>query len=327
MLSSVAARTSVAVCAWLALAAGVQAADAVKYPTKPIRMLVPAPPGGTTDLLARIVGAKLSENWNSQVVVDNRGGAGGVVAADILAKSDADGHTLMMAYTAHTVNAALHPKLPYRVIDDFQAVTQVTQAGLMLVVTPTLPVKSVKELIAYGKANPGKLSFSSAGNGSGGHVAGELFKMMTGVQAQHIPYKGTGPSLIDLMAGHIPMSFAGLLPVQPHVKAGKVRALAVTSLERIRSFPDIPTVSEAGIPGFEVVGWYGVLAPRAIPKPVLDKLHGEIVKIVRVKDIEDRLTFEGSVVVASTPAEFTKFLRADLAKWQKVLGGTKAQVD
>lgn len=302
------------------------AAEPAGFPSRPIRFIIPAPPGGTTDILGRLVGQRLTDVLRQQVVVDNRGGAGGVLAAEITAKAAPDGYTLLVAYTSHTINPSLNSKVPYRALEDYQPITQATKAGLVLVVNLQLPVKSVQELIAYGKANPGKLNFSSAGNGSAGHMAGELLKMMTGIKAQHVPYKGTGPSLVDLAGGQIQMSFAGMVPVQPLVRSGRVRALAVTTAQRIPSISDLPTVAESGIPGFEVVGWYGFLAPAGTPKPVVAKLHAEIVKILRAPDVIDRLTRDGAEVVASTPGEFEKFLRADVVKWAKVVKASGAQL-
>ncbi len=256
------------------------AQESASFPNRPIRFIIPAPPGGTTDILGRLIGQRLTDVFKQQVVVDNRGGAGGVVAAEITAKAAPDGYTLLVAYTSHTINATLNPKVPYRPVDDYRPITQATRAGLVLVVNLQMPVKSVQQLIAYGKANPGKLNFSSAGNGSAGHMAGELLKMMTGIKAQHVPYKGTGPSLIDLAGGQIQMSFAGMVPVQPLVRSGRVRALAVTTAQRIPSIPDLPTVAESGVPGFEVVGWYGFLAPAGTPKPIIGKFHTQECRVL-----------------------------------------------
>lgn len=311
----------------LAPTASAAADESAGFPNRPIRFIIPAPPGGTTDILGRLVGQHLTDVFKQQVVVDNRGGAGGVVAAELTAKAAPDGYTLLVAYTSHTINATLNPKVPYRPVDDYRPITQATRAGLVLVVNLQMPVKSVQELIAYGKANPGKLNFSSAGNGSGGHMAGELLKMMTGIKAQHVPYKGTGPSLIDLAGGQIQMSFAGMVPVQPLVRGGRVRALAVTTAQRIPSLPDLPTVAESGVPGFEVVGWYGFLAPAGVSKPIVAKFHTGIVKILRDPEVTKRLTNDGAEIVASTPEEFEKFLRADVVKWAKVVKAAGAQLD
>lgn len=297
------------------------------YPTRPIRLITPAPPGGTTDLLARIIGPRLSEVLKRQIVIDNRGGAGGVVAAEITAKAAPDGYTLLMAYSSHTTNVSLNPKANYRAVDDYQPVTQVTGAPLMLVVNPQLPVNSAQELVAYGKANPNKLNFSSAGNGSGAHMSVELLKYMTGIQAQHVPYKGMGPAVVDLVGGQVQALFAGVVPIQPLVRSGRVRALAVTSSRRVPALPDLPTVAESGVPGYEVVTWYGVLAPAGLPKPILTRLNAEIVKILRTPEVNRRLTDDGAEVIASAPDAFEKFLRAEVEKWAKVVKATGAQLD
>lgn len=243
------------------------------------------------------------------------------------AKATPDGYTLLLAYHSHTVNVSLNPNVKYRAADDFQPITQATIAGLVLVVNPQLPVRSVRELIAYGKANPNKLNFSSAGTGSGGHMAAELFKQMAGIQAQHVPYKGTGPSLVDLVSGQIQASFAGMVPVQPFIRGGRVRALAVTSARRVPALPDLPTVAESGLAGFEVIGWYGVLAPAGVPRQIVAKLNGEIVNVLRDPEVKKRLTSDGAEVVASTPEEFERFLRADVGKWAKVVKATGARLD
>lgn len=310
-----------------AIAASASGAEGAAYPNRPIRFIVGSPPGGTSDILARLISQPLSEILKQQVVVDNRPGAAGVVGAELTARAVPDGYTIFLAYHSHTTNATLNPKVPYCTVDDFQPITLGITAGLMLVVHPSVPVRSVQELIAYAKANPDKLSFSSAGNGSGGHMAGEMFKMMAGIRAQHVPYKGTGPSLIDLVGGQIQLSFAGMVPVQPFVRGGRLRALAVTTAQRIAVFPDMPTVAESGVPGFEATGWHGVLAPAGLPKPVLGRLRAEIVRILRSPDAKERLARDGSEVVASTPQEFEKFLRADVEKWARVVKATGARLD
>jgi tripartite-type tricarboxylate transporter receptor subunit TctC len=225
------------------------ASTGATFPSRPIRMITPAPPGGTTDLLARLISPQLSQAFNKQIVVDNRGGGGGVLAAELTAKAAPDGHTLLMAYSQHTTNVSLSAKPSYRAVDDYQPIVHVTSAPLVLVVNNNLPVTSVQEIINYGKTNPGKLNFSSAGNGSTGHMSLELFKYMAKTNAQHIPYKGTGPSLVDLLGGSVQASFAGILPIQPLLRAGRVRPLAVTSAKRVGSLPELPTIAESGITG------------------------------------------------------------------------------
>src|SRR5574341_2290334 len=235
------------------------------YPNRPIRLITPAAQGGTTDILARIFGAKLSEVFKQQVVVDNRASAAGVIAGQMTATAPPDGYTLLLAYHQHTVNAALNPKLPYHPVESFTPITQLTSAGLMLVVNPSTPVSNLAEFISWTKNFQGQLNFGSAGIGSGGHLAGELYKLMAGVKAEHIPYKGAGPAMADLIAGHYHFNFSGLQGSQVQVRAGRLRAIAVTTPKRLPSNPELPAMAEA-LPGFEVVGWYGVLGPANLPQ-------------------------------------------------------------
>ena len=295
--------------------------------TRPLRLITPAPPGGSTDFLARLIAPRLAQALNRQVVVDNRGGGGGVVAAELTAKAAPDGNTLLMAYSQHTTNVSLNPKLNYRAVDDFQPVVHVTNAALVLVVNPQLPVQTVQELVNYGKANPGKLNFSSAGNGSGGHMAVELLKYLTKTNAQHIPYKGMGPSVVDLVGGNVQATFAGMVPIQPTLRSGRVRAIATSGVRRAASLPEVPTVIESGVPGFDVVTWYGILAPRGLPKATLAYLNRELVNILRSPDVAQRLGGDGAEVIAGTPEAFEKTLREEMDKWAKVVKATGARLD
>ena len=301
------------------------AQPASNYPTRPIRLLTPAAPGGTTDILARLVGAKLTEAFKQQVVVDNRASASGVIAGELTASAPPDGYTLLLAYHQHTVNAALNPKLPYHPVNDFTPITQLTRAGLLLVVNPSSPAKNLKEFIEWTKNYKGPLNFGSAGNGSGGHLAGELYKLMTGVKAQHIPYKGTGPAMIDLVAGQFQFNFGGMQPSMVLVRAGKLRPIAVTTPKRLQMLPDIPAMNE-DVPGFEVVGWYGVMGPARLPKPLLTKLHDEIVKILHQPSVRDRILADGSEPVGNDSEEFRQYLLADVAKWAKVVKESGAKL-
>ena len=296
------------------------------YPTRPVRFITPAAPGGTTDILARLVSARLSEAFKQQVVVDNRASASGVVGAEITKNSPADGYTLFLAYHQHTVNAALNDKLPYHPVNDFTPITQLTQAGLLLVVNPSSPAKTPKEFLDWTKNFKGPLNFGSAGNGSGGHLAGELFKSLAKVSAQHIPYKGTGPALIDLIAGQYQFNFAGMQGAITLVRGGKLRAIAVTAPKRLQALQDIPAMAEV-LPGFEVLGWYGVIAPPRMPKPLLARLHSEIVKIASQPDFRDRVLADGAEVMTNSPEDFRKFMLADLAKWAKVVKESGAKLD
>jgi tripartite-type tricarboxylate transporter receptor subunit TctC len=310
----------------LALALCGFAAAAQDYPSRPIKIYVPAAPGGTTDLLARLFGAKLSDAFKVPVTVENRSSASGVIAGELTAKAPADGTTLLLAYHQHTVNAALNPHLPYHVVNDFTPITQLTSAGLLLVVNPSSPPHNLQQFIEWTKNYKGNLNFGSAGIGSGGHLAGELYKQMTGVKAQHIPYKGSGPAMVDLIGGRYAFNFAGLQGAQTHVRAGKLRAIAVTTPKRLAALPDIPAVAEA-LPGFEVVGWYGVLGPANLPKPIVEKLHSELVKILNEPDVNKRIVDDGSEPVGSSPEEFKKFLDADLVKWTKVVKASGAKLE
>jgi len=301
-------------------------AHAQDYPTKPIRLITPAAQGGTTDLLARLFGAKLTELFKQQVIVDNRASASGVIAGEITAKAPPDGYTLLLAYHQHTINAALNPNLPYHPVNDFTPITQLTRAGLLLVVNPAAPPKTLKEFVEWTKARSGELNYGSAGLGSGGHLAGELYKHMTGVKAQHIPYKGTGPAIIDLIGGRYDFNFAGLAGAVPQMRAGKVRGLAVTTPQRIPTMPDVPAVAEA-VPGYEVVGWYGVIGPAGMPRPIVARLHDELVRVLAQPDVRERVVNDGSEPVGNEPQAFRDFMAADLAKWAQLVKESGAKLD
>ncbi len=313
--------SALAMCAFAA-----QAPAADNFPSRPIRLITPAAPGGTTDFLARLVGIKLAEVLKQQVVVDNRASASGVVAADITAHSPPDGYTLILVYHQHTVNAALNPKLPYKVLDDFTPITQLTAAGLLLLVNPSSPPKTLKEFVEWTRNYKGPLNFGSAGIGSGGHLAGELYNLMAGVKGQHIPYKGTGPALIDLIGGQYQYNFAGMAGAVPMMKSGKLRGLAVTAPKRLAALPDMPAMAEA-LPGFEIVGWYGVFGPAKLPKPIVTRLHDEIVKILHRQDVKDIIVGDGAEPVGNTPEEFRRFLDADVAKWAKLVKESGAKLN
>jgi tripartite-type tricarboxylate transporter receptor subunit TctC len=296
------------------------------YPSRPIRLVTPAAPGGTTDLLARLVGAKLGEIFGQQVIVDNRASASGVIAGEITAKAPPDGYTLLLAYHQHTINAALNPNLPYHPVNDFTPITQLTRAGLLLVVNPSSPPRTLPEFVDWTRKRSGELNYGSAGLGSGGHLAGELYKQMAGIKAEHIPYKGSGPALMDLVGGRYDYNFAGLQAAQTQVRGGKLRALAVTTPQRIPALPDLPTVAEA-LPGYEVVGWYGVIGPAAMPTPLVERLHHELVRVLAQPDVRERILNDGSEPVGNTPREFRDFMAADLAKWAKVVKESGAKFD
>jgi len=314
-------------CALVALVAlvalGAQAQD---YPSRPIRIYVPAAPGGTTDLLARLVGAKLGELFGQQILVENKASASGVIAGELTAKAPPDGYTLLLAYHQHTINAALNPNLPYHPVNDFTPITQLTRAGLLLVVNPASPPRTLQEFVQWTKKRSGELNFGSAGLGSGGHLAGELYSQMAGIKAQHIPYKGSGPALVDLIAGRYDYNFAGLQAAQTHVRAGRLRALAVTTPQRVAALPDIPAVAEA-LPGYEVVGWYGIIGPAGMPAPIVERLHQELLRVLAQPDVRERIVNDGSEPVGNSPREFRDFMTADLAKWSKVVKESGAKFE
>lgn len=307
--------------------AGTAQAGEERYPTKPIRFIVPQPPSGTADILARMIGQKLSELLGQQVVIDNRPGASGTIGSDLVAKARPDGYTILMTLTSHTTTPSMYAKLPYDPIKDFAPLSMVTSAALILVVNPAVPVHSVKELIALAKAKPNQLNFTSAAIGSGGHLAGELLKSMAGFSTTYVNYRGTGPAIIALLGNEVQFMFAGLLPAQVQIKANKLRAVAVTSAKRSAFIPDLPTVAESGLPGFEVIGWYGVLAPAGTPPSIVRRLNAEIVKILGLPDIRERIAGQGAEVVGDTPAQFEAFLRADVARWAPVIKASGARAE
>ncbi len=296
------------------------------YPSRPIRLITPAAPGGTTDILARLVGAKLGDVLKQPVLVDNRASGSGVIAAEITAQSPPDGYTLFLPYHQHTANAALNPNLPYHPVNSFTPITQLTSAGLMLVVNPSTPPRNLQEFVEWTRNFKGALDFGSAGLGTGGHLAGELYNMMAGVKAQHIPYKGSGPALLDLVAGRYHYNFAGMQAVQTLVRGGRLRGLAVTNPKRVAALPDIPAMAEA-LPGFELVGWYGIAGPAKLPAPILARLNAEIVKIVNSPELRDRIVADGAEPVGSSPEEFRQFMLADLDKAAKLVKASGAKLE
>jgi tripartite-type tricarboxylate transporter receptor subunit TctC len=297
------------------------------YPNKPIRLVVPQPAGGPTDIVARLVAQKLSERLGQQIVVDNRPGAGSNIGTDIVAKAPKDGYTLVVATVQHIVNPFLFSSLPFDAVKDFAPVTLMTKAYIVLDVNPEVPVHSVKELVAYAKAKPGGVSWASAGNGSTSHLALELFKVETGVPATHVPYKGTPPALNDLMGGRVQVMFDGVITSLPQIKAGKLRPLAVASSTRSPLLPDVPTMTEAGVPGFEAVGLAAILAPAGTPQPIVDKLYREIAAILKMPDVKSQLEGMGLEIVASSPSEFSAYIDSESKKWGKLIKDAKVTVD
>ena len=303
-------------------------ATSTAYPSKAIRFVVPFTPGGSADIFARAVGQKLSGSWGQQVVIDNRGGSAGIMGSEIAAKAPSDGHTLMMGITANmAINPGLYPKLPYDPVRDFTPVTLVAAAPYVMLVTPSLPAKSVAEFIALAKARPGQVNYASTGSGSAGHLTAELFASMAGVRLVHVPYKNIGSTLVDLMSGQVQLMFIGIVSAQPHIKAGKLRAIGITGARRSRLMPELPTVAESGVRGFEVTGWYGVFVPAATPRPIVTQLNGEIVRILRLPEVGERLSGEGAELIGNTPDEFAAYLKSEIAKWSRVIKISGARPD
>ncbi|MGZ5093898.1 MAG: tripartite tricarboxylate transporter substrate binding protein [Burkholderiales bacterium] len=289
------------------------------YPTKPVRMVLGYPPGGGIDVLARIMAPKLSERWGEQVVVDNRPGASGNIGAEIVAKAAPDGYTLLMMTLSHAVGAGLYSKLPFHPADSFSGVTLIGATTLVLLSNPSSSMKTVKDVIAAAKAKPGQLSFGSSGIGGSPHLAGELLKLQTGIDIVHVPYKGSGLAFTDLMGGHVPLLMSALPGALPHIKSGKMRAIGVTSMQRSPAVPEVPTIAESGVPGYEVRHWFGALAPAGTDRKVLERLHDEFVVVLRMPDVAEAFSKAGADPVSNTPREFDAYLRAEIARWTKVV--------
>ena len=298
------------------------AADSVRYPAKPIRIIVGSSAGGGGDTMARLVAQPMTTALGQQVVIDNRPGAGGNIGADIVAKAPGDGYTLLFVFSGHVVNPSLYSKLPFDTVGDFAPVTMLSRNESMLVVNPSLPVKNVKELIALAKQNPGKYSIGALPSSSQ-HLASELLKLQAGIDLLFVPYKGNGPALADLLGGQIQIMFNTIAITMPHVQSGKLRALAVAGARRSRLAPDLPTVSEAGLPGFASSGWYGIVAPAATPRPIVNRLSETLRAVVKSPEIVERMAASGNEPVGGTPEEFDRFIREEIPKWAKVIRQAK----
>jgi tripartite-type tricarboxylate transporter receptor subunit TctC len=294
-------------------------AFAQAYPAKPVRIIASSSPGSAVDIVARIIAQKLSEQIGQQVIVDNRAGAGGNLGAELAAKAPPDGYTLFMGTPAHAINTGLYRKLNYDLLRDFAPVSQVTTGAYMVVVHPTLPVKTLKELAALARAKPGQLNYGSAGAGNATHLAGELFKSLTKTNMEHVPYKGSGPAMTDLVGGQIQIMFPNLTQALPQVKTGRIRAVAVTSEKRSPSAPDVPTGIEAGFPGYVVTSWFGVLAPAATSREIVMKLNGDLAQTLRNPELRERLATDGAEPQTSSPEQFGAFLKTEITKWTKVI--------
>ena len=297
------------------------------YPTRPIRIIVPFAPGGGTDLTARIVGQPLSQSLGQPVVIENRPGAGTMLGTELAAKSAPDGHTLMIVSASHAINPSLYRKVNYDPLRDFSAITMAISFPFVLAVHPSVPVQSMKDLITYAKAHPGKLSYASSGTGATNHLAGELFKNMAGINMLHVPYKGGGPAMIDVMAGQVQMIFGTVLETMPQVRAGKLRGLAVSSSKRAAFAPDVRTASEDGLPGYDVTGWYAFAVPAAIPRPVLTKLNQEMTGILASPGVKERLLSLGAEPWPTSPEQAQAFIGTEVVRWGKLIRGARITAD
>jgi tripartite-type tricarboxylate transporter receptor subunit TctC len=308
-------------------AAGVQAHDARTYPLKPVRFIVPFAPGGGVDIVARSVAYKLTEIIGQQVIVDNRGGGGTIIGTELAAHAAPDGYTLLFGSTSLAINPSLHAKLPYDTLKDLTPVTQASFQAYVLAVHPSVPAKTVKAFIALAKAKPDSLTFGSPGLGSGSHLVAEFFALSTGTKTIHVPYKGSNPAMADLIGGQIQFTYGTILSVYPHVRSGKLRALAVSSSKRSTVMPDVPTIAEAGVPRFDATSWNGVLVPAGVPRPILARIHESVARALQSPEVRERLTGDGAEPVGSTPEQFAAFIRAEMAKWGKVIkaAGLKVQ--
>ena len=321
-------------CVWVTGAASICAALTVtaamaqtSYPNRPVRLVVPFAPGGGTDIIARIIGQKLTEPFGQTVVIDNRAGAGGSIGTDIVAKSPADGYTLLIAPTSHVINPSIYSKLPYDTVKDFAPVTLAASATILLAVHPSTAAKSVKDLVATAKAQGSKISYGSAGTGTVFHLTAELFKRQAGIDMAHVPFKGGGPTVASLLAGQINVAFETMLALQPHVQAGKLRALAVTSVKRSTVMPDIPTTGEQGFKDIVADNWYGFYVPAGTTNNIVGKLNTEIVKILRAQDVKDRFHSQGTEVLGGPPEQLAKYVTSELAKWNKAAKEVGARVE
>ena len=300
-------------------AAYAASADVSKYPVKPVRLIAPFVPGAGTDITARAIAQKLTERWGQQVIVDNRPGAAGTIGVELTSTALPDGYTLCLISASHAVNSATNPKLPYDLTKDLQAISQATSLFYVMYVNPGVPAKSVQELIAYAKANPGKLSFGSSGTGGLQHLSGEMFNYLAGVKMVHVPYKGGAAAITDALAGNIHVGFGTLLSSRAHYKAGRLRPLGITARQRSAIAPEIPTIAESGLPAYEVDQWYGIITSSKVPRPIVDKLAVAIAEALKSPETAQRLSAEGSTPVGSTPDQFNAHIRNEIAKWRKLV--------
>ncbi|MBX3664588.1 MAG: tripartite tricarboxylate transporter substrate binding protein [Burkholderiales bacterium] len=302
-------------------------AGAQNYPNRPVRMIVPYPAGGGTDIISRTVAQKLGEKWGQQVIVDNRGGANGIIGTDLAAKSKPDGYTLVVVIATQAINPALHPKLPYNTEADFAPVTLMAQYPFILTTHPSVPAKTVREFIALAKKRPGEMSYASSGNGSGPHLGFELFKSAAGINIVHVPYKGAGPANTELISGQVQAFFNNILAARPHLQSNRLRVLAATSARRSQAMPELPTLAESGLPGFDVTGWYALLAPAGTPAAIIGKVQADAAAALQIPEVASRLSSEGAEPVGSAPEQLAKFLQAETRKWAQVVKTANIRLD
>ena len=304
------------------------AQSAASYPSKAVRFIAPFPPGGSTDLLARLVALKLTEAWGQQVIVENRGGAGGTIGVELAARAAPDGYTIVMGHVGtFGFNPTLYPKLPYDAIKDFAPITVLATVPNGMAVHPSLPVKTARDFVALAKAKPGELLYASGGSGSASHLAGEYFKLLTKIDMVHVPYKGTGPAMISMISGQTTMTITGMVALMPHVKSGRLKLLGVATMKRLSILPEIPTINESGVPGYDANQWYGVLTQAAVPRDIVMKLNADIVKVLARADVKDRLAADGAEAVANTTEQFAAHIKAEIARWAPVVKASGAKPD
>lgn len=292
--------------------------SAQQYPTKPIRIVAPFAPGGGTDFIARLMAQRLTEAMGQQVIVENRPGAGGLLGTEVGIKAAPDGYTLTMIAASYPVNPALYNKMNFDPINDIQPIIQIARGPFLVVVHPSMPVKNIKDLIAVAKSKPGAINYATSGQGSIVHMATELFQSMAGIKMNHIPYKGTGPALTDTMAGQTTLLFGSIAATMPIVKSGRLRPIAVTTVKRIPALPDVPTIDESGVKGYDVTNWHGFIGPKALPRPIVDRVNGEVTKMIKQKDMEEKLQADGVVPAGGTPEQFGQIIAREIAQWKKV---------
>ena len=306
----------------------VLAQTAANFPNKPVRFIAPFPPGGSTDLLARLVAQKLTESWGQQVVVENRGGAAGTIGVELAARAAPDGYTIVMGHVGtFGVNPTLYPKLSYDAVRDFAPITVLATVPNGMAVHPSLPVKTAREFVALARARPGELLYASGGSGSASHLAGEFLKLLTKINMVHVPYKGTAPAMISMISGETTMTITGMVALGPHIKSSRLKLLGVATLKRLTIMPDVPTLNESGVPGYDANQWYGVLAPAATPRDIVAKLHADIVKVLARTDVKERLAADGAEAVANTPEQFAAHIKAEIAQWAPVVKASGAKPD